>query len=191
MNIRDPIIVGDTLDFVERVDAYPASDGWTLIYRLTPTFVDAVPAPSITLTASVYDTDAYRIQADPTTTAAWVAGTYTWTRWVEQTGQRQSLDSGRVTLNPDPATIAAGYDGRTLAQRALDDAETALATFSGSGGRVKSYSIAGRAMEFESAADILTIISYWRREVMTERASGAKAAGRPDPRRIQVRMRNA
>ncbi len=189
MSIRDPIVVGDTLDFVERIEGYPASDGWTLVYRLTPTFAGATP--SITLTASVYDTDAYRIQADPTTTAAWVAGTYTWTRWVEQTGQRQSLESGRITLNPDPAAITAGYDGRTLAERALDDAETALATFSGSGGRVKSYSIAGRAMEFESASDILTIISYWRREVMTEKASGAKAAGRPDPRRIQIRMRNA
>lgn len=188
--IRTPIIVGDTLDFVERVPGCPASDGWTLVYRLTPTFIDVVPAPSITLSATVYDTDAYRIQADPTATVAWVAGTYTWTSWVERTGERQSLGSGRIELVPDPATIAAGYDGRTLAERAYDDARAALATFQQSNGRVKAYTIGTRSMEFSSSEELVTLVKFWENECSKEAAARAKRERRPNPRRYFTRLSN-
>jgi hypothetical protein len=113
-----------------------------------------VPAQTpITLTATTYQTTDYRIQSDPTTTAAWAAGKYTWVRWVEKVGARQTLDSDaglddeqdkRIELLPDPAAVAAGYDSRSVAVRAYEAAQAALANFSTSGaGRVQSYAIAG------------------------------------------------
>jgi hypothetical protein len=34
--ILSTLIVGDTLDFTDQVPLYPATDGWTLKYRLIP-----------------------------------------------------------------------------------------------------------------------------------------------------------
>jgi hypothetical protein len=188
--ILDQIIAGDTLDFVDQVPDYPATDGWTLKYLLAAQFVAPVQA-SVTLTATTYLTTDYRVQAVPTVTELWAPGVYTWTRWVEKVGARQSLGEGRLEVRANPATLPQGYDGRSVAERALAEAEAALANFQATGGRIKSYSIAGRSMEFDAAGEFLTVISYWRREVMTERASKAKAEGRPDPRRIQIRLTNA
>lgn len=188
--ILDQLIIGDTLDFVDQVPGYPATDGWTLKYLLAARFATPTQA-SITLTATTYQTTDYRVQSAPATTAGWKAGTYTWTRWVEKAGARQSLGSGEIEMAPDPATLTQGADLRTTAERALADAQAALANFQATGGRVKSYSIAGRSMEFDAAGDILKLVSYWQAEVMRERAAKAKRAGLPDPRRISIRMSNA
>lgn len=188
--ILEQIIVGDTIDFVDQVGAYPATDGWTLKYLLAARFTTPTQA-SIMLTAATYNGVDYRVQAGPATTAGWSAGVYTWTRWVEKTGARQSLGSGELQMAPDPATLPQGTDLRTTAEAALADAQAALANFQATGGRVKRYAIAGREMEFDDAAGILRLVSYWQGEVMRERAAKAKRDGLPDPRRIQLRMSNA
>jgi hypothetical protein len=194
--ILSTLVVGDTLDFVDQVPLYPATDGWTLKYRLIPETVGGTP---INLTATTYQTTDYRIQASPATTAAWVAGKYTWLRWVEKTGARQTLDSDagtdveqdkRIELLPDPTQIAAGYDSRSLAVQALEAAQAALANFSATGGRVKRYAIAGRDMEFDTAGDILILVKYWENEVRKENAARAVQSGKPDPRRYFVRLSN-
>lgn len=126
----------------------------------------------------------------PTTTATWTAGEYTWSAWVEKSGERRTVDNGLVTLKYDP-NVVASYDGRTVAQKALEDARTALANFSATSGRVKRYAIAGREMEFDAAADILKLVSFWQNEVSRENAARAVAAGQPNPRRIYLRASNA
>lgn len=191
--ILQKLIVGDTLDFVDVVADFPASDGWTLKYRLVPMFATPTQLP-ITLTAVTYLTTDYRIQEAPATTAAWVAGLYTWKRWVEKSGARQSLNDSpddRIELKPDPTTLAQGYDGRSVAVKALEDCKLALANFSATGGRVKRYAIAGREMEFDAAGDIVALVKYWENEVRRERAAKDVQDGKPDPRRIRVRMANA
>jgi hypothetical protein len=188
--ILELLVVGDTLDFVDQVPAYPATDAWTLKYRLTPTFAAPAQTP-IDLTATTYTTTDYRVQAGPATTATWKAGIYTWTRWVEKAGARQSLGEGRIEFRPDPATLVQGYDPRSSAQRALDDAQAALANFQATGGRVKSYSINGRSMEFDAAVDIIKLVNYWQNEVARENAAKAVQGGQPDPRRIYLRAHNA
>jgi hypothetical protein len=183
--LQDTLIVGDTLDFITSVPSYLASAGYTLKYRLVP----RVSGTPIMLTSTASGDD-YRITAIPTTTAGWVAGEYTWSAWVEKSGERHTVDSGTATLKVNPETIAA-YDGRTQALIALADAKTALANFQSTGGRVKRYAIAGREMEFDDAGDILTLVNYWQIQVMRENAAAAVAAGQPDPRRIMLRMSNA
>lgn len=181
---------GDSIDFVDQVDSYPASDGWTLKYRLTPQFGSPVQAP-ITLTATTYQTTGYEVTVAPATTALWKAGRYTWSRWVEKTGYRHAIDSGNVDVQPDPSAIGQGYDPRSQAQKALDDAKTALAGFTASSGRIKRYAIAGREMEFETGGEILSLITFWRIEVAREKAATARREGKPDPRQIQIRCGSA
>ena len=184
--MQDNLIIGDTLDFVTSVPAWPASAGYTLKYRLIP----RVSGTPITLTASTSGVDDYRVSVSPTTTATWTAGEYTWSAWVEKSGERRTVDNGLVTIKYDPSTAAA-YDGRTQAQKALEDCKTALANFQATGGRVKSYSIGGRSMEFDDAGGILTLMNYWQWQVTREAAATAVAQGLSDPRRIYVRMSNA
>lgn len=173
------------MDFVTSVPDYPASAGYTLKFRLVPR-VSGTPI-DITTTA---DGDDHETQVAAATTAGWTAGEYSWFSWVEKTGERWQVGNGTCTLQVNPATATA-YDGRTVAEKALEDARTALANFQATGGRVKSYSIAGRSMEFDAAVDILKLVTYWQSEVMRERGAKAARDGLPDPRRISIRMSNA
>lgn len=182
--MQDTLIVGDTLDFITSVPSYLATAGYTLTYRLVP----RISGTPISLTATASGSD-YRITATPATTAGWAAGEYSWSAYVTKSGERHTVDSGLVTLQVDPGAVTS-FDGRSQAQRALADAQTALANFSATGGRVKRYQIAGREMEFDAAGDILKLISYWKGEVQRENAANAKREGLPDPRRIQIRMCN-
>lgn len=183
--MKDILVVGDSLDFITSVVDYPASAGYTLKHRLVP----RSSGTAIEITASASGDD-YETQVAAATTATWTAGEYSWFAWVEKAGERWQVDSGTCTLQINPATSSA-YDGRSVAERALEDARTALANFSATGGRVKSYSIAGRSMEFDAAADILKLVTYWQAEVMRERGAKAARDGLPDPRRISIRMSNA
>lgn len=187
--ILDKIVAGDTLDFVDQDSTYPATDGWTLKYLLAAQFTTPTQA-SVTLTATTYLTTDYRVQAAPSATAAWVPGIYTWTRWVEKAGARQSLGEGQIEVRANPATLPQGYDSRTQAQVALADCKTALANFNTTGGRMKRYAIAGREMEFDTSAEIITLVKYWENEVSKELAAKAVQDGRPNPRRYYTRLSN-
>lgn len=185
--MNDTIIAGDTLDFTVSVDAYPATDGWTLKYRLTPRFTTPAQAP-IVLTASAVGPD-YQIQVAPATTAAWMPGNYAWARWVEKVGARQSLEEGQpLIIRADPATTAQGYDGRSQAAKAVDDLEAAMATFHSTGGRVKSYAIGSRQMEFESMQEIQNLLTFWRNKLTTEEANARLASGLPGSPRLLARL---
>lgn len=188
--ILQSMVVGDTLDFVDQVPDYPASDGWTLKYVLVPQFATPTQA-AITLTATTYLTTDYRIQAAPGLTTTWTKGIYTWARWVEKTGARYSLGEGRIELLTDPTVLAQGFDLRTVAQKAFEDAQAALASFQATSGRVKVYSIAGRSMEFDTSAELVALAKYWENEVSKELAAKAVAAGKPSTRRYFTRLTNA
>ena len=183
--MKDVLIVGDTLDFGTVVPGYLATDGYTLVYRLIP----RVSGAAITITA-LADGDNYRVAEPPATTALWTAGEYSWSAWVEKTGERYSVDSGTVTLKEDPAVVAA-YDGRSFARKMVDGLEAALLAYSSSGGHVAEYEIAGRRMKYASKAEIVSDLSHWKATVWREDAAAKMAAGMPNPRQIRVRMARA
>lgn len=187
MSMLSRLIAGDTLDFVDQVPQYPATDGWTLRYRLTPTFTVPAQTP-IEITAVVHQVTDYRVQAAPAATVNWVPGSYTWTRWVERVGARQSLGSGRLTVEPNIATLPAGHDGRSLAQRTLDDLLAARSQWAATSGRIRSYSIAGRTMEFREAAELEAEIAFWRRQLAEETQAANLAAGLAPKNRILTRF---
>jgi hypothetical protein len=183
--MQNTIRCGDTFSLTTTLADYPASAGWVLTYRLLPRTAGA--AIDIVGTASGDD---HLSSASAATTAAWASGEYSWVSYVTKSTQRYTVSEGSVTLLPNPAT-ATEYDARSKAAKALEDAETALANFQSTGGRVKRYSIAGREMEFDNAGEILKLVSYWSIQVTRERAVSAVANGYADPRRIYLRAGRA
>jgi hypothetical protein len=190
--MRDRIIAGDTLDFVTTFVGYPAAT-WTCTYYFVPRVAGSGTAFSVVCTAGT-EADAHRCAAAAATTALWTPAEYSWFARVTSGSESYSGDAwpwrGSVTLLPNPAT-ATTYDARSVAEKALEDAESALATYQASGGKVKRYSIGGREMEFSEGGELLKQISYWRIQVKRERAAASVANGMADPRRIYLRAGRA
>lgn len=181
------VTAGDTLEFSATFAGYPATDGWTLQYRLT---ARAAGGDVIEFTATA-DGESYAVSVAPTVTADWTAGEYGYVAWVEKSGARTVVDSGQCTILPDPINVEPGTDTRSQAERAVADLKAAYATFVATQGKVAEYEIAGRRMKFASAADIAQRLSFWNGELSSEQAKKAVAAGFYDPRRIYLRVGRA
>jgi hypothetical protein len=182
MSMVDTLIAGDTLDFTDVVAAYPATDGWTLKYRLVPRFAAPVQAP-IELTATPSGAD-YRVQETSVGTSSWTAGAYNWFRWVEKTGERQSLGSGSLTVQLDPATAAQGTDTRSHIEKVLAAIEALIE------GRtdVQEYSIGNRSIKKMPVPELLKWRNLYRQELRSAQAADRIAAGLPG-RKVQVVLR--
>lgn len=179
-NLLDTILAGDTLDVSVTVPDYPASAGWTLTYSLRgPGRIDLV---------AVADGDDYLVQATAELTAAWLPGQYAYTATVSKDDERYTVSSGSSTVTADLTQVQEGYDPRTVAERALADAEAALAAYNSSRGMVKKYAIGSRSMEFNTASEIMGLISYWRMRVANEQARSSIAQGLGNPRHLKVRF---
>ena len=172
MNL-ETMIAGDTLDFTVSVADYPATDGWTLKYRLTPRFSSPTQTP-IDLTATTNaDGSSYDVQASPTTTAGWKAGFYTWARWIEKAGARQTLDeSGQLEIKDDPSATAQGFDSRTHARIVLDAIEAVLE------GRAskdqEEYTIGSRSLKRTPLKELREMRATYRAMVTTEEAESGQ-----------------
>lgn len=132
---------------------------------------------------------AWVLEATGAQTAALQSGYYNYAFTVTSTdGKRLTVNVGQLMVKPDITAASAGFDARTTAQIALEQAEAALASFKGSGGRIKTYTIAGRTVTYDTAAELLQVINYWRVRVATEAKSLASAQGKPDMSRLLVRF---
>ncbi|HYC00355.1 MAG TPA: hypothetical protein VEC57_14555 [Candidatus Limnocylindrales bacterium] len=180
------LIAGDSLSFETTVSAYPADQGWTLKYRLVPRFTSPVQAP-ITLTATTYQTSGYQVMVAPGTTALWTAGIYGWSSWVEKTGERITLESGEITVAPDPATSAQGLDTRTDAAIALANVRAVIQGVASK--NVLKYEINGRSLEHYSIPDLITLEQKLSRDVAREENAAGMAMGLKNRRQIMVRCR--
>lgn len=187
-SISQPINAGDTLrlnfaPFAANSTTYePATHALTLHLR---------GAGQLDITAPIAQASKWELVASGAQTAALSAGTYAWTiTATDADGARSTISSGQVPVIADLALAGPGYDARTPAQIALEDAELALASFKGSGGRIRSYTIAGRTLTFDSSAELLQICNYWRLRVANEQRAARAAAGLGDPSKLHVRWSN-
>lgn len=179
---QNELVAGDSLNFLTTATGYLASAGWELHYRLIPRDAGGT---AIDMTA-VAEGDDYRVQIAASTTAAWTAGSYGWASWVQSgSGEKYTIQTGQLTVLPDPRAAAVGTDTRSLARKAWEDAKTALANWSPTR---KRYRIGEREMEFNSAADIIRLVNYWETEVQREENAERKAAGLPDRRKAFIRF---
>lgn len=178
---QQTLISGDTLTFLTSLADYPASDSWVLTYRLVPRVVGG---SAITLVGSAEGSD-HRITATAAVTGGWVTGDYGWAAYVSKGAERYTVDSGQLTVKPNPATVAVGTDTRSAAEQALADARAAYYAWTPT---KRSYRIGDREMVFNSAAEILQHVNNLELEVAREVNLAAKAKGLADRRQIYVRM---
>lgn len=188
MGVRlNDLTVGDTWSFSVSASDYPAPT-WTLTLYLVPRFATPAQSPfTVTSTASGSD-HAFALAA--TVTATYKAGQYGFKTVATSGAQRFTLDgsewSGEVKLRPDPAAAAQGDDQRTQAQKALDDLNTALASYTATNGHVAEYEINGRRMKFRSILEITEMIAHWQQVRAAEIRADAVARGMADPRKVYV-----
>lgn len=179
--LQNLLTAGDTLDFETSVPDYPASDGWTLKYRLAP----RAAGTAIDITASASGSD-FLVQAAASTTASWATGFYTWTAFVEQGAERYTVGRGQLEIRAASSTLAAAYDGRSHARKVLDAIEAAIE------GRASQtqleYTINGRSIKFMKPEDLMKQRQIYRNEVAGEEAADRLAAGLGTARKVQVRL---
>lgn len=183
ITLQSTLVQGETLNFSAAVADYPATAGWVLTLYLNPRAGGT--ARTVTGTA---DGDLHLLQATSAATAAWSAGAYGWEVWAALGSERYRLDAGQLQVLPSLIGAAAGTDTRTQAEVALDAAKAALAAWTPT---TRRYRINGREMEFNSAAEIITVIQHWEGEVRRERDAARLAAGLKSGRKIYVRMARA
>ena len=138
------ITAGDSFTWHKTLADYPAGT-WTLKYR----FINAAGKIDITATASGTD---HLVSVTPTTSAAYTAGDYTWTAYVEKTGYRVTVATGTIEVKPNIAALTT-LDARTDAAIIVDQLMAAYKTYTASNGNVAEYEIAGRRMKYRSAAE--------------------------------------
>ena len=150
--MKEQLIAGDSIDEeVEAFDAagneYSGEDGWEATFYFMPRGGGSGTKFNIPCS---WTGDAFRYQVAGATSSSWVPDNYSWALVVTNLGLQVTIEEGSAVVTPNRATSDT-YDSRSQAQKAVDDCKTAYATFEATNGRVKSYSIAGRAMEFESS----------------------------------------
>lgn len=185
MNEPTTFRAGDSAAWTTSLPAYPSADGWALKYRL---LWQTGAAVDISATASGTD---YSVSLTAANTAAWAAGSATLVSRMERGSgaslERITLGQLAVTILPDLA-VAATYDNRSQAVKALAAARAALAAYMDKGqAHVAEYDIAGRRMKFRSTTEITDLIHYYEREVAREQAATAILQG-GTPGRVVTRF---
>jgi hypothetical protein len=174
------LIAGDSLDFTREVPDYPATDGWTLTYRLAPRMAGTAITFGATASGSLY-----RVQVLAATTAAWTAGEYSWAAYVTKAADRYTVDSGSITIQPDPGVVAAS-DTRSHARRVLAAIEAVIE------GRAtrdqEEYTIGNRSLKRTPIRDLLTLRDRYKSEVNAEDAGRRLLAGETPGYALQVRL---
>lgn len=174
----DVIVAGDTAKWLRSLDDYPASASWVLTYTL----VSAAQRYNFSATASGSD---HLVTVAATTTAAWVAGTYTWRAQVSKAGEVYTVGSGSIKVRP---SFSAATDGRSHARKALEAIEAVIEGRATS--EVLEYEIANRRLKYIPLSELLQLRDRYRAEVAREDAAQRAAAGLPDTRRVFVRFQN-
>ena len=176
------VFAGDTLTWKITLPDYPASDGWTLHYRL----INATWHLDITTTPSGDD---HLINVAATISAAYTPGEYDWQSYVtDVSGDRFTIQSGSMEVKPNWAAQTSSLDTRSTAKQILDSLEAAWVTAASKRAFVFEYRIANRLMKFATRAEWIAELEYWRREVAREDRAEKIAAGLDGGRKVYVRF---
>lgn len=174
MNIPESFRAGDTCQWTDRPILINGTIYDSREFDLS--YIIAGPVAPITLEAVPSD-DGWKTTIGLTETESFTAGSYAWQAVLTSAAVRITVASGRLTVEANLADAIAGYDPRSIAEKALAEAEAALAQYHATGGKVKEYVIGQRSMKFADSTQILQEISYWRSEVAKERNKARIAAG--------------
>lgn len=153
-------------DPVTLAGVYYTSADWTLKYELR--------GPSQLTVNATADGDGWRATITTADSELLTAGAYSWAAQLTRGDERITVRTGGLVVIADIAAIIAAVDSRSVAAKALADCEAALATFTSSGGKVKSYTIGTRQTEFHSLMELMQLRSFWQRRVNKEQRINRK-----------------
>ena len=173
------ITAGDTLTWQKSLADY-AAPTWVLKYRL----INATAKIDITATASGSD---HLVSVAKATSAAYVAGSYAWTAWVETAAERVTVGSGTMIVLPNLAVLTT-FDARSDDAIIVDQLMAAYKTYTASQGNVAEYEIAGRRMKYRTSAEILDQINHWKAILAAEKRAERIANGLGAGNKLLVRF---
>lgn len=177
-NFPAKIGAGLTFDLLLTLTAYPAPAWAVSVYLRGPS--------SISMTAAAEGAQ-HRFRKELGETANWAAGDYWYTlRAVDAaTSEMVEVECGQVTITPDLINAAAGFDGRTPNQIALDAIEAVIAQRATLD--QERYRINNRELYRTSIPDLLKLRDHYVRLVKREQDI---ACGRnPFGNTVRVRLR--
>lgn len=177
-NFPAKIGAGLTFNLLLTLTAYPAP-AWSV-------FVSLRGPGAMTMTATSEGSQ-HRFRAEVTETEGWAPGDYWYTlRAVDAaTSEMVEVECGQVTITPDLINAAAGFDGRTPNQIALDAIEAVIAQRATLD--QERYRINNRELYRTSIPDLLTLRDHYVRLVKREQDI---ACGRnPFGNTVRVRLR--
>lgn len=159
------IVAGDSAQWLRTLQDYPADQGWTLRYILAAN--GQVPI----IIEATADGANHLISVPPATTASWVAGGYNWSSYVTNGTDRFTIESGFITVQPDPTTLTADSDPRTANQKILAQIQAALA--SELSNPLSEYRIGDRTVKRDPAtkSELLRMESIYKRRVALEQGA--------------------
>jgi hypothetical protein len=173
------LIAGDTWTWRKSVADYKAGDGWSLKYRLVP--ADG-GASEFTATA---DGDAYQVSVPAATTAGFATGSVAWFALVSKGADRVTVDQGRFTIRPNPAT-ATTAQMLSHARKVLAAIEAVLETRATRD--QEEYQIEGRSLKRTPLNELVKFRSFYRSEVRREEQAEDLARGRQTSNAVVVRF---
>lgn len=187
MNIFSTLLQGDSAYWNDD----PVEDSYGKRYdsgSYTLAYIIAGPVASPLTLNAVANGIGWTTTLTAAQSAALQPGTYWWQAVITGTGVRITAGSGEFTIEANLAQVTGAYNGSSFAEQALADAETALASFQTSGGKIKKYTIGMRTTEYQTQADLMIVVNYWRMRVANEGAAKQIAQGLGNPRKMFVRF---
>src|ERR1043166_1394830 len=133
---------GDTWKWQRALDDFKASEGWALVYAFKHQTNDGF---SVTGVASGDD---FIMTVSALTSADIVAGTYAGIARAELAGEKYTVWTGDLVVDPDLEVSTDPLDARTPARVIWDQLMTAFSTFTQSNGQIKSYVIGDRSVTY-------------------------------------------
>lgn len=140
--------------------------------------------------AAVAQGTGWKTSLTPAQSSGLTTGVWFWVAILTAANERITAARGEISIAQDLAAVTSQtFDGRSIAERALSDAELALANLTASGKKTKKYTIGTRNAEYYTAAELITAISFWKIKVANERAAKSISDGLGNPRNLLTRFR--
>tara|TARA_R100000329_G_scaffold6353_1_gene7918 strand:+ start:33 stop:617 length:585 start_codon:yes stop_codon:yes gene_type:complete len=165
-----------------------SSPDWSVVYYLR-TKVGAIGA---TINSSPY-IDGFKFTIPSNVTSTFLAGNWFYQAIANKSGEeKQTIASGQfeVLKSLEFSGTASSYDGRSQLEKDLETIETAIRNLI-SGGLVKEYKIGTRNAKKYDLAELLTLKSQYKVELVREKQAETMANGLGNPRATFVRFDGA
>ena len=178
--VPDSLIAGDTWTWARVLSEYPGPTWTATVYfeRTGSAFSAAATASTITHTFTVARG----------TTAGYAPGEYRWRLAVDNGTVRYTLESGRTTVLPDPASTGT-LDTREHARKVLEAIEAYLEDRSNIS--AAGFTVGGRSLNRYPIGELLTMRDKYKVEVSSLDSAERAAAGLGSKRRAFVRFGRA